>query len=208
MRRVQPAGPYWVGGYSFGGLVAFEIAQQLRRAGESIGLLALIECDGAHAYRTRVGQLGVFVRNLLAMDVARATHVVLDRAAFALSVARRRLAQSRDARVVTREIDRQKDADIAAGHAYRPSSYDGDLTLFACEERPMTAVVDERCGWGEVVQGEIAICRVPGDHYTMLAKPNVEVLARALQQALDAGEQRHIARGGCRPEEAPLDPRA
>jgi acetoacetyl-CoA synthetase len=43
MRRVQPSGPYAIAGFSFGGLVAFEIAQQLSRAGERIELLCLLD---------------------------------------------------------------------------------------------------------------------------------------------------------------------
>ncbi|MGD9851488.1 MAG: amino acid adenylation domain-containing protein [Nitrospirales bacterium] len=43
IRTVQPRGPYFLAGYSFGGLVVYEMAQQLRRAGESVGLLALVD---------------------------------------------------------------------------------------------------------------------------------------------------------------------
>jgi thioesterase domain-containing protein/aryl carrier-like protein len=43
LRSVQPEGPYFLGGYSFGGLVAFEMAQQLRTRGEIVTLLALLE---------------------------------------------------------------------------------------------------------------------------------------------------------------------
>jgi amino acid adenylation domain-containing protein len=42
IRTLQPRGPYFIGGYCFGGVVAFEMAQQLRRAGEEVGLVALI----------------------------------------------------------------------------------------------------------------------------------------------------------------------
>jgi len=43
MRTIQPHGPYYLAGYSFGGMVAYEIAQQLRRQGETIALLALVD---------------------------------------------------------------------------------------------------------------------------------------------------------------------
>ncbi|MBM4269390.1 MAG: AMP-binding protein [Deltaproteobacteria bacterium] len=198
MRRVQPAGPYLIGGYSFGGLVAFEIAQQLLRAGEGVGLLALIECDGAREFHTRAGQVGLFVRNLLALDASRAARVLLARAAYALSLARHRLRQTSDERDVVKQIDLQKEADVATALAYRPSPYPGDVALFTCSDRPMTAVVDERGGWGGVVRGSLHVERVPGDHYTMLAPPNVAVLADALQRALD----------GCRASDASLDPQA
>jgi thioesterase domain-containing protein/SAM-dependent methyltransferase len=45
LRKVQPQGPYFLGGWCFGGLVAFEMARQLALAGERVGLLALIDCS-------------------------------------------------------------------------------------------------------------------------------------------------------------------
>src|SRR5206468_10373945 len=44
LRALQPVGPYFLGGYCFGGNVAYEMARQLRRQGEEIGLLALMNC--------------------------------------------------------------------------------------------------------------------------------------------------------------------
>ena len=43
MRAVQPDGPYYLGGYSMGGLIAFEMAQQLQRLGQRVALLALFD---------------------------------------------------------------------------------------------------------------------------------------------------------------------
>jgi thioesterase domain-containing protein len=43
LRQVQPSGPYFLGGWSFGGLVAFEMAQQLIRAGHKVALLAIFD---------------------------------------------------------------------------------------------------------------------------------------------------------------------
>jgi thioesterase domain-containing protein len=45
LRKVQPQGPYLLGGWCFGGLVAFEMARQLTLAGDRVGLLALIDCS-------------------------------------------------------------------------------------------------------------------------------------------------------------------
>ena len=43
LRRVQPKGPYFLGGWSFGGWVAFEMAQQLQKSGEEVALLAVLD---------------------------------------------------------------------------------------------------------------------------------------------------------------------
>ena len=190
IRRIQPTGPYHLGGYSTGGVVAFEIAQQLRAAGETIGLLALIEGDGGRDYSTRAGQIVTFAKNLLHLDASRAIRVVLDRATFALGAMRHWVSQDAESRVVEAKIDARKQEDEEALHRYVPKPYPGDLRFFACTERPMTATSDEAYGWGDIVAGKIVASRVPGDHYTMLAHPNVRTLATDLQAALDATEAR------------------
>src|SRR5689334_25000388 len=50
IRKIQPNGPYSLAGYSFGGLVAFEMACRLRSAGETVALLALLETDLHHRF--------------------------------------------------------------------------------------------------------------------------------------------------------------
>lgn len=190
MKRVQPAGPYFIGGYSTGGVVAFEIAQQLRKAGDRIGLLALIEADGGREFTTRAGQLVTFARNLARMDPGRAARILLDRAAYALGAVRHRLSQSSDTRGVAAKIDARKEEDEHALHAYVPKPYPGDVRIFACEDRPMTAVVDENYGWGDAVQGAILSSTVPGNHYELLGLPHVRILARDLQESLDVSERR------------------
>ncbi len=45
LKRHQPQGPYHVGGHSYGGIVAFELAQQLHRAGDEVGVVALFDCE-------------------------------------------------------------------------------------------------------------------------------------------------------------------
>lgn len=187
VKRIQPAGPYYVGGYSTGGVVAYEMAQQMRAAGDEIGLLALIEADGGRDFSTRAGQLMTFARNLARMDPGKAARIVLDRAAYALGAVRHRLGQANDTKVVAAKIDARKHEDEEALHAYVAEPYAGDVRIFACEERPMTAVVDEAYGWGELVEG-IIVSTVPGDHYTILGLPNVRVLASDLQDALDMAE--------------------
>lgn len=204
IRRIQPDGPYHVGGYSTGGVVAFEMAQQLRRAGQDIALLAMIEADGGRDFTTRAGQLVTFARNLAHMDPGKAARILLDRAAYALGAVRHRLSQTNDTKVVAAKIDARKQDDERALHAYVPKQYDGDVRIFACEDRPMTAVVDPKYGWGETVTGRIISSKVPGDHYTILGRPNVLAMARDLQQSLDAAEARyHTADGQKRKDSSP-----
>ena len=76
MRRVQPDGPYQLGGWSFGGLVAYEMAQQLRAAGADVALLALLDtvAPGAQA-RAGLGETAAFLTRTIAAGRASADEI-------------------------------------------------------------------------------------------------------------------------------------
>jgi amino acid adenylation domain-containing protein len=57
LRRHQPQGPYYLAGWSFGGLVAYEIARCLREQGETVALLAIIDCIACVPERRSLGSL-------------------------------------------------------------------------------------------------------------------------------------------------------
>ena len=72
LREVQGSGPYLLGGYSFGGVVAFEMARQLRGAGQEVGLLALLDTAAPHASRRLLEleeRMGVNDGVMLALDL-------------------------------------------------------------------------------------------------------------------------------------------
>ena len=65
IRRFQPEGPYYLGGYSFGGSVAFEMAQQLTRRGENVALLVILDhTPPPTRYQTRFLRLAFFMKFL------------------------------------------------------------------------------------------------------------------------------------------------
>jgi thioesterase domain-containing protein len=67
IRQIQRAGPYQLGGWSFGGVVAFEMAQQLQKAGESVGLLVVLDtpAPGLQHYLGTHQSLRVFAQTVL-----------------------------------------------------------------------------------------------------------------------------------------------
>jgi len=67
LRQVQPRGPYRLGGYSMGGVIAFEMAQQLQRAGEQVDLLIMM--DAFAPMRERSADIATWSRNGLLMQV-------------------------------------------------------------------------------------------------------------------------------------------
>lgn len=201
IRKVQPTGPYLLGGYSFGGWVAHAMACQLRDAKEEVALLALIDTYFAN------GRLGVPLQYQMAwarqsetpVAVAPTAHRVLPRellnglrlscfsAALRLGVARPQL-NARLRRYPT-------EAHGIALRRYRPRPYDGDAVLF--HARSVTpaphAAYD---GWERLIGGTLRMRPVAGSHYDMMYEPNVTALARALAAHLPATAGRPSGRGG------------
>ncbi|MGE0361764.1 MAG: amino acid adenylation domain-containing protein [Vicinamibacterales bacterium] len=208
MRTLQPQGPYAIGGISFGGMVAFEMAQQLRASGERVSLLALLDTgfdggrnDGSAAsvsWRTALLEVGGRMRRAgLALiggaEGSRSSYLWTRVRRVRSRLARRRWRRRNEiAKIAARieagdhlplpEILRHvRQANLLAYHRYRPARYDGDVTLFFATERPQGD--DTTARWRELA-GSLIVHPVPGSHQTMLEEPNVRVLARELDAAL------------------------
>jgi amino acid adenylation domain-containing protein len=189
IRRVQPDGPYFLGGYSFGGTVAFEMARQLVAGGEAVGLLALFDTYGPGypellpAWR----RLVMHGRNVLRAGPAERRRYLRERARINLVRVRK---AARRATYVGSMRARGKPPEgmrnnLEAAHEqalrnYVPAPYGGELDLFTAADRPETWCRDPHLGWGGLAAGGVRVHDVPGDHITLLAEPNVRALAGAL----------------------------
>ncbi|HEX5656153.1 MAG TPA: thioesterase domain-containing protein, partial [Polyangiales bacterium] len=142
IRKQQPQGPYRVGGMSFGGLVAYEVAQQLRAAGEEVELLAMFDAVLPMTRWQKLMRLaGMSRRQRVAATMRRLQPYAdflkyQDDAQLGSIEQRRQLAYARSARRYLREI--------------RP--YDGAVTLVVSGERlRRDPLADARCGFGALV---------------------------------------------------------
>ncbi|RJO78473.1 non-ribosomal peptide synthetase [Nocardia panacis] len=212
LRRVQPEGPYHLGGWSLGGMVAFEMAQQLTSAGHQVARLILIDTmtirpgDGLPVPRHRLHEF--FLWELLWLATGADTAVVEIPAELETDdeVLDFILATAVDAGVLpptgSRELVRRLFEVFAGGwravNGYRPRAYDGDITLLRAAEplpqvlRPVhntagTLHRDPTNGWDAYAAGHLEVIEVPGDHLTLIQSPQVAAvaaqLARLLQQA-------------------------
>jgi acyl transferase domain-containing protein/thioesterase domain-containing protein/NAD(P)-dependent dehydrogenase (short-subunit alcohol dehydrogenase family)/acyl carrier protein len=198
VRAVQPEGPYLLSGFSGGGLVAYEIAQQLSAAGESVAMLVMLDTPFPETV-----QLSVADRIAMKMqDLQR------DRSAFLSQWIRRRRewdmqrAREREGEPASGERFHSKDIEAAFRRAldrYQARPYSGDVLLL----RPKLRVTyhlsggrqldTNRCplhadnGWSPFIDN-LAIMEVPGDHDSMVLEPNVRVLAGHMRKALDQSE--------------------
>lgn len=199
IRTVQPHGPYLIGGFSGGGLIAYEMAQQLRAAGEETAIVVLLDtpypADVALSVSDRVA--------MKLQDIER------EGFAFASNWVRRRIAWERkraDARrnEAPKSADQLHNEEVEAAFRralarYRGAPYDGTVLML----RPRLQV-HYRLSGGRLLNHERSLLRadngwtpytkdltvleVPGDHDSMVLEPHVRVLARHLRDALTRAE--------------------
>ncbi|HEY0557546.1 MAG TPA: amino acid adenylation domain-containing protein, partial [Thermoanaerobaculia bacterium] len=211
IRSVQPAGPYRIGGWSFGGLAAFELAQQLRAAGEEVELLVVmdtapgVEDGGGEAPMEPAGTAGddtgllltiaEYIKGLRGKDLAvtAADLRPLDREAqlrlFVERLQRARVVHSGDSLEQLRRLLRVYKTNIQAYRSYVPRSYTGPITLIRAEEASFPPELGPDLGWDKLTSHPIDRQHVPGDHITLLAEPHVRTLADRLRIRLSGSER-------------------
>jgi amino acid adenylation domain-containing protein len=201
LRVVQPNGPYFIGGWSFGGLVAFEMAQQLQKAGHQVAQLAILDTlapvrankpsfwDGFKFLLTTVSRnIWPFLLDYFYLRLAPDKHPsdgnvswnsILGQMAIANLMpeeTRGRILNSLTIRPMWRVFQANSQATLS----YVPQTYPGRITLYRSSEQPRIARQNPTVGWSELAMEPVEIHTVPGNHLTMLRKPNVQVLAEKL----------------------------
>lgn len=198
IKTVQPSGPYYLAGYSFGGVVTFEMAQQLRTAGEEVGLLALLDTEWryweqgggprpgddeslpdlqkryARRFRKFLKQPGYMIKFLLSMAWTRSI--------WAGQRGLRRLFGA-FGRPVPRALGSIEDIAWFAVSTYELQPYPGPVTLFHCDERSQKDRAEDLAGWRSVVP-EIEVRATPGNHLTFVKEPHVRQLAETLRSCI------------------------
>jgi len=189
LREVQPHGPYFLGGYSGGGVIAYEMAQQLLQVGEKVAFLGMIDtwCPQLQE-RPRWSRLMIHLGRLVRRGPFypfRILRMKLDRRASA-----RRNERLRVEGGVMPQAMRGEDVQFAFERAFERHEvkrYPGRVWLFGSTEQwDMTRYVfDDELGWGLFVEGGVTVVKCPGDHFTMCTEPNVQVLCREYLAAMD-----------------------
>lgn len=206
IRAQQPFGPYRIGGVSFGGVLAYEAAQQLRRDGEEVDLLLLIESFLPSAWSFSRGRwLAENAASLGEASIAGTLKrcVGFSRSKWAAmksgSMASRRISSnsgvrggSSDDEFLHALLKGDKSGFAAmrmrvyhdAAHAYVPNiqPYDGDAVLIRATQQPRMPgyQLDPTYGWGTWIKGQLSTHDIEGDHLGVLRQPQVSTLASAL----------------------------
>jgi oxalate---CoA ligase len=195
IRRARPHGPYLLGGYCIGGVIAFEMAQQLAAAGEEVALLCLFDAfNPAKPPRrySRTKRLKLRLNSVSGQPVTKKLRYFANWATGKVNAelmnwrANLRLALNRRGGSTDLVALRVKMVLKQAGDAYKSRLYPGRITLFRAEN-----ILDgyERlpdCGWSGVAKGGIEVYDVPGGHDNIFKHPNVGDLAGKLQACIRA----------------------
>jgi thioesterase domain-containing protein/acyl carrier protein len=207
LREIQPTGPYLLGGASYGGTIALEMAQQLAVAGERTSLLCMFDTYGPGYYarptglrRVAYAPIEAYLRlehhaGSLAMlpSGRRGTYLrdKLDKAltegAEAFDDAKRQVARgvfTRLGRPVPRDLDVVRNLVNEAIRRYAARPYEGKITLFRARRQAPGTANDPTLGWGAIAKGGLAIHPMPGYHASMISEPRVGVLARELERCI------------------------
>jgi thioesterase domain-containing protein len=205
VRRAQPAGPYRLGGYSSGGLLAFEMARQLDAAGQPVALVALLDTfapmrpDAAAAPAAAPRSLSAADwLNLLAGlppwldDALRlGPEKIAARLRRKLRVALKRGQAPRLSDFLDDSLSHVPAHHLAfmqqhyeAILAYQPRPYAGRVTLFRARSQALSQLAAPDKGWSALALGGVDIREFAGSHHTLLREPFVTGLAKQLQAEL------------------------
>jgi thioesterase domain-containing protein len=194
MRIIQPDGPYFLAGLSIGGLVAFEIAQQLVAQGQQVALLALLDTYAPGAVQQLLARQRISAHwdKFLQLGPTYILEKTIKRfndqlnhslkgicCKFYMSIGQPLPNNLQD---FTVEQENQE-----AASNYVPQAYPGRVTLFQAMDKiaGVSSYHDPLLGWGELAVGGLEIHEIPSNHLGMLQQPHVQVLAEKLKACIN-----------------------
>lgn len=222
MRRACPEGPYVIGGWSFGGFIAFEMTRQLRRTdpGALQGTVMIDPISVKQGERPDVADhslLEWFFWELLWMERSGTAPVISlpdgleEEAKFDFIVehaTREGVLPAGSSRTTVRRLFEMFKAHWQAILTYQPEAGDEDLVLLRATSelpevlQPMHGAAqslheDPTNGWGALTTGQLQVVDVPGDHLVLLEEPHVNVVAQRIAEVIaDRLDRRPTDRSG------------
>jgi acyl transferase domain-containing protein len=181
VKRVQPEGPYLLGGFSGGGVIAYEMALQLKAREEEVALLAFIDtmCPDWFIKKSLWDRCRWFLKGL-AVERQRFVSYTLHRWLAGPPPGSTPLQIISDDEIEAFDLSRYFEE---AEQRYRLRHWDGPVTLFRATLRAERGYVPRDIGWGPFVD-VVRVVDVPGGHESMCMEPNVGVLAERLKCAI------------------------
>ncbi|MBD2336733.1 amino acid adenylation domain-containing protein [Calothrix sp. FACHB-156] len=199
IRTVQPHGPYLLGGFSSGGIIAFEMARQLEAQGDRVDLLAMFDTYSPSLYINHPSlwrTIYVYLLTLLQLRSPDRWNYFLAKVDWFGSVLTGKPSSKFDLwneQSFTEDanpynmalIETFKQATMAD---YVPQPYSGQVTLFTTKEILRWCQFKPCRGWHGMAKQGVEIHEVPGTHLGMLGEPSVQILAEKLIVCLEQAQ--------------------
>ena len=191
IRETQPTGPYLFGGYSFGGLVAFEMARMVS-ADHQQATVVLFDTFCPQLTKTSAfASLTLPARALSSASLkyfrtpaARRRAEVSDALKTIRQGIERRLRESR----VPATLKKVRKACRQAAANYAPGAFHGPVILFRSQKTPLLQFDDSQTVWSEYALGELEVHEIQGNHDDVLREPQVRMIAERLRACLERHE--------------------
>lgn len=202
IRTVQESGPYFLGGWSLGGLVAFEMASRLQRQGQQVAVVVLFDTISPYISRfiredeqERLVANFAFNLRLPPAELAKLSEQLLNfdeetqlKHVFELAQRTGILPKGFDL-IQLSHLFKVYRSNNEAAMAYQPRACSAPLVLFRAAETLDGELTDPSYGWRPLTESSLVIEVVTGDHFTMLEEPHVSLLAQKLRARLARANQ-------------------
>ena len=208
IREVQTSGPYLIGGYSFGGTVAYEMAQQLHAAGEEPAFLGMFDTVVLDTLpdELRPGKLAMaydqlcrfwfVIKKWLGLSLPKKLAYIgkinnIIAGFFKAFFDKKKYVNPKEQKDHERWLRKppafQKVEKInkKALASYIAAPYAGKITLFKARQREWSEMVNPEPLWRSLTGGKLDVYVCEGNHDTILVNPYVESLAAELLAALE-----------------------
>jgi thioesterase domain-containing protein len=191
VRVVQPEGPYLLGGTSFGGTVAFEMAQQLHALEQKVAMLIIIDAPIALKTPKELhSDIGIITYLLNVGDDVDASSLEQLRQLSSEEQMRYFLENSQIAKELSHDTALEQirhflnifKLNLQAMRDYKPKRYVGQILFFAARERDEINLPNPERGWLDLATVEVY--EVPGNHITINYPPHINVVAKHIKDYL------------------------
>lgn len=199
IQKRQPHGPYLLVGFCMGGMVAFEMAQQLKRDGHEVSFLGMVQATmpgfpapGLQSRRMHLARNWYMIRTIGEFGVARVAGGLLG-----YSRQKRQQVLDRVAALLTGWVstssqlpEETQRVNSHVMYAYRPAPYPGYIHMFLArdcyESAGIPAALDPRRRWQDIATSGGDVHVLPGNHDSILIQPHARNLAEAIRSSLTA----------------------
>ncbi len=194
----NPSGPYFLAGYSFGGIVAFEMARQLESEGRKVKLVAMFDTNVGNIEKSASGSMRIIKK--IALQFPKMLFILrsfIDSPVNVISYQSKIARRKWNAMFAKEKIEEEDGleklsphekemilAHRAAYEKYIVKKYSGRIDLFRVKKRIYFVEDPLRLGWKPFAK-EVCVHDVPGDHRTFLLPPNDKIFANILQSVIN-----------------------